>query len=239
MLLSVAALYAAATSSVFGYRHLQVDGAAYTTPEAVAGQLGIADGSNLFALRTDGLAGGLRQLATVTDAEVSVALPDTLRVRLHERTPILVWTIGTRRYLVDRDGVLFADAAGAPTDAVVKLRWVDDQRAESTGLALGGSLHPVDLAAAAQLGSVTPAEVGSAAAGLAISLDDTNGFVVGSGFGGWQATFGFYTPSLRTTELIPGQVRLLRSLIAKVGEAKIGTIILADGTNGTYTVKTR
>ena len=31
---------------------------------------------------------------------------------------------------------------------------------------------------------------------------------------GWSAVFGFYTPTLRTTDLIPGQVRLLRSMLA-------------------------
>ena len=31
---------------------------------------------------------------------------------------------------------------------------------------------------------------------------------------GWNAIFGFYTPTLRTTDLVPGQVRLLRSLLA-------------------------
>ena len=35
-----------------------------------------------------------------------------------------------------------------------------------------------------------------------------------AGPAGWNAIFGFYTPTLRTTELIPGQVRLLRSLLA-------------------------
>ena len=51
---------------------------------------------------------------------------------------------------------------------------------------------------------------------------------------GWSAVFGFYTPSLRTTELIPGQVRLLRSLL--VGrEQLVDRVILASETDGTYT----
>ena len=45
--------------------------------------------------------------------------------------------------------------------------------------------------------------------------------------------FGFYTPTLRTTDLIPGQVRLLRSLLYG-REAKVGRIILADDRSGTY-----
>ena len=52
----------------------------------------------------------------------------------------------------------------------------------------------------------------------------------------WTATFGFYTPTLRTPELVPGQVRLLRSLMARIGEGRLATILLADTTDGTYTV---
>ncbi|TMD29133.1 MAG: hypothetical protein E6I94_07230 [Chloroflexi bacterium] len=52
-----------------------------------------------------------------------------------------------------------------------------------------------------------------------------------------RATFGFYTPTLRTPDLVPAQVRLLRSLIGRVGEAKVATVLLADATNGTYTTR--
>jgi hypothetical protein len=48
--------------------------------------------------------------------------------------------------------------------------------------------------------------------------------------------FGFYTPSLRTTELIPGQVRLLRSLLTG-REQTVERVILASETDGTYVPK--
>ena len=48
--------------------------------------------------------------------------------------------------------------------------------------------------------------------------------------------FGFYTPSLRTVDLIPEQVRLLRSLL--IGrEPLVDRVILASGTDGTYIPK--
>ena len=48
--------------------------------------------------------------------------------------------------------------------------------------------------------------------------------------------FGFYTLSLRTPELIPGQVRLLRSLL--IGrEPLLDRVILASETDGTYTTR--
>jgi len=55
--------------------------------------------------------------------------------------------------------------------------------------------------------------------------------------GSWSAVFGFYTPSLRTTEMIPGQVRLLRSLL--IGrESLVDRVILASESDGTYTPRT-
>ena len=55
---------------------------------------------------------------------------------------------------------------------------------------------------------------------------------------GWSAVFGFYTPSLRTTELIPGQVRLLRSLLDG-REPQVDRVILASDTDGTYIAASR
>ena len=69
-------------------------------------------------------------------------------------------------------------------------------------------------------------------------VNDANGFTVRTPPTSWEAVFGFYTPTIRTTGLIPGQVRLLRSLLGKVGENKVATLILADDTNGTYTERT-
>ncbi len=69
-----------------------------------------------------------------------------------------------------------------------------------------------------------------------MTIDDEHGFSLDTGTDGWTAVFGFYTPTIRQTDLIPGQVRLLRSLLAG-REATIATIILADDLQGTYTVK--
>ena len=71
---------------------------------------------------------------------------------------------------------------------------------------------------------------------LGVSVSDDNGFVVDAKPAAWSAVFGFYTPSLRTTELIPEQVRLLRSLLAG-REDKVDRVILASATDGTYTQK--
>jgi hypothetical protein len=66
-----------------------------------------------------------------------------------------------------------------------------------------------------------------------VSVTEKNGFVVSALPDGWSAIFGFYTPSLRRPDLIPGQVRLLRSLLAG-REATVERVILASDTSGTY-----
>ena len=101
---------------------------------------------------------------------------------------------------------------------------------------VGTRLDPQDVDAATRLASLVPADVGSAAKALQIRVTDENGFVIRADPQGWLAIFGFYTPSLRTTDLIPGQVRLLRSLL--IGrEPLVDRVILASDTDGTYVPK--
>lgn len=236
MLVAAAALYGVANSSAFGFQTLRLEGAAYTDPAAVERALQEARGANLFALRTAPLEAGLVTLPTIRAADVSVNLPDSLIVRLQERTPILVWRVGARRYLVDGDGRLFARVDEEAAGAAAALPVVEDRRATSAGLSIGGRLERVDLDAATRLASLVPADVGSEAKALTVAVGDAHGFVVRARPDGWSAVFGFYTLSLRTPELIPGQVRLLRSLL--IGrEPILERVILASETDGTYTVK--
>jgi POTRA domain, FtsQ-type len=225
------ALYGLTASSTFAYRRLALTGATYTSEADVGSSIRAEVGRNLFTLSTAGMAERLRSLTTVRDASVEVSLPDTLRVRLEERVPIAVWVIGDTRFLIDKDRTAFAR-----DDGTRPLPVVDDQRTASTGLLIGGQVDAVDFDAATRLASLRPADVGSGAAALHVTIDETRGFVVDSGKDGWKATFGFYTPTIRKTDLIAGQVRLLRSLLTG-REATIATVLLADERNGTYTEK--
>jgi hypothetical protein len=233
MLLSAAAIYGVSASSAFGFdpARLRVDGLHYTDQADLSASLAIPAGTNLFSLSTEPLATRVMQLTTVAGVALAVQLPDTLSVRVREREPILIWAVGDRRYLVDRAGVLFAQAPTASEGSGMPT--LTDRRAASVALAVGAVLDPIDLDAATRLGSIRPADVGSAATGLGVAVTDENGFVVGASPAGWTAVFGFYTPSLRTPALIPGQVRLLRSLLAD-REAGVEQVILASETSGTF-----
>jgi cell division septal protein FtsQ len=234
VLVAAAAIYGVANSSAFADGRLEVEGAVFTPTEELEAAMAEAKGVNLFALTTAPLEARLAELPTVAGAAVSVRLPDTVAVRLTEREPILVWELGARHYLVDVDGNIFAriDAEDPPA-AAASLPRVQDRRAGSVGLAVGQSLDPVDLDAARRLASLVPSDVGSEAERLTVIVDDRSGFLLVGRPVGWRAVFGFYTASLRTTDLIPGQVRLLRSLL--IGrEQLVERVILASETDGTY-----
>ena len=196
--------------------------------------LAVARGQNLFELSTRPLVTALESLPTVRSAHVDVRLPDTLAVAIDERVPVIVWQVGDRRYLADADGTLFALMSAKPPADAAALPVIDDRRIAAISLDVGQRLDPVDLDAATRLASLVPADLGSAAVSLAVSVTDANGFVVTTRPGSWSAVFGFYTPSLRTTEMIPEQVRLLRSLLDG-REPQVQQVILASETDGTYT----
>jgi cell division protein FtsQ len=232
MLVAAAAIYGVAASPAFGVGPVVVRGTQFTNAADVTARLAVAPGTNLFALSTEPLAARVRELPTVASADITVHLPDTLDVDVRERQPILVWAVGERRFLVDRDGVLFAEVMPDREDAAA-LPAMADARAASGALAVGGRLDPLDLDAATRLGSIKPGDVGSAAQHLAVSVTDANGFVVTAMPGGWSAVFGFYTPTLRRPDLIPGQVRLLHSLL-EGREPSVDRVILASDTSGTF-----
>ena len=111
---------------------------------------------------------------------------------------------------------------------------MSDDRLASRAFRVGSTIEAVDLDVARRLAGLTPAQVGSAAAGLSVGVTDENGFVLSSVPQGWTAVFGFYGLSLRTPDLVPAQVVLLEQLLRQAGEANVALVILADADDGTY-----
>ncbi len=235
LLASVGSFYGLSTTSAFTLARTELPALEWTTSDALEGAIATASGTNLFEVRTAPIEGRLRTLPAVAEAHVKVSLPDTLVVDVVEREPILIWAIGDTRFLVDREGVIFALL---PIDSAPRadLTVIADSRPGSATLGIGSSIAPVDLDAATRLGSLTPADVGSTATSLVITVTEANGFVAATVPPSWVAIFGLYTPTLRTPAMIPGQVRLLRSLLAG-REDEVAKVILADADSGTYVPK--
>jgi hypothetical protein len=224
-------------ASIFSLRRLDVPAPRWTDVTEARARLGVPLGINVFSIRTAAVESRLEALPAVADARVSVALPDGLQVRITERTPVVAWSIGGSRYLVDSEGSIFAVLA--PIDATeLDVPLVVDSRPESAArVHIGGLLDPTDLDAATRLGSITVADLGSAASGLAVAVSDTDGFTLTALPDGWVAVFGPYSPALRATDLIPGQVRLLRSLLDGK-EPTVARVYLATDLRGTYVERT-
>ena len=236
MLTSAGAIYGLAATPAVGFGRIEVAGTLVTKPAAVEAMLGIEKGTNLVGLATEPLEAQLRDIPSIADANISVGLPDTIRVDVTERRPIVIWAAAGHRFAVDDTGVLFADVGTTPPPSIAVLPIVTDDRRSAATLGIRSSLDPVDLDAATRLGSLTPDKIGSSAAKLAVRITDERGFTVSSGAKGWLAVFGFYGISQRTPALITGQVQLLQSLLAG-REAEIATVILADDRDGTYIAK--
>ncbi|MEO7665094.1 MAG: FtsQ-type POTRA domain-containing protein [Candidatus Limnocylindrales bacterium] len=235
VLAALGGLYGLGATSAFTYTRAEMPHLRWTSRTDVESAIGIPAGANLFRIRVGPIEDRIMALPGVESASVSVSLPDTLVIGVRERTAILAWAVGDARWLVDRNGVVFAgmppgDAAAAGLPVIV------DEREPSAGLAVGARLDPVDLDAARRLGSLVPADIGSAADRLLVTISDGPGFVVGTSPGSWVAVFGLYTASLRTPELIPAQVRLLRSLLDG-RESLVAQVFLSDAENGTYVPK--
>jgi hypothetical protein len=219
--------------TAFGVSRTDLPDLRWTDPAAVTARLAVPAGSNVFQLDTAPLEAAVRSLPGVADADVSVSLPDAaLVVRVAERIPVLAWQVDDQRYIADASGAIFAIAdrdAKLPAGVAV----VDDRRrGAGEDLRIGGQLDPIDLDVATRLGSLTPADVGSAAPRLQLVVTTEDGYLLAAP-GGWLAVFGFYSQATRSTDMIPGQVRLLRSLL-EGREPTVRRVILASATDGTY-----
>lgn len=219
--------------TAFGLTRTELPTLAWTSQEAMQDALGLAEGGNVFHLDTGPLEGRLRALPGVAAASIAVELPDAVVVvHVEERVPVLAWQVGTTRYIADGEGVIFAtltaDAALPAGIAVIE----DRRPSAGATLAIGDRIDPVDLDVATRVGSLTPAQLGSAATRLKVAITKADGFVL-IAQGGWTAVFGFYSPATRPTDMIPGQARLLRSLLDG-REATLARIVLASETDGTY-----
>lgn len=230
------ALTFATGPSAFGLSRTELPQLTWTSEQALHDALDLPEGGNVFRLDTGPLVAALRALPAVAEASVSVQLPDAVVVSVAERVPVLAWQVGDIRYIADGQGVIFATLADdgiLPSGVAV----IEDRRpAEGAALAIGDRIDPVDLDVATRLGSLSPAQIGSTATSLRVSITTADGFVV-SAPRAWIAVFGFYSPATRATDMIPGQVRLLRSILLG-REATLARIVLASETDGTYVPRT-
>lgn len=95
------------TANLLTVRSLTIVGAGATEQGQIAETIGVM-GNNIFTVEPQAAAERLAALPTVREATVWPELPDRLVIRLTERQPLLVWQVGSDRFLVDERGLVMA-----------------------------------------------------------------------------------------------------------------------------------
>ena len=232
----------AARANLTTVNQISVVGTQLLDPEAVIAAANIPIGSSLLGVNLRAAEEAVAALPLVASVRVSAGLPDGIQIRVREKSLLLRWQIGDRIYAVSESGELLGetatiDLAPSAAAALATAPLLFDDRTSSP-LPTVGQLTATELDVATRLASLTPEDLGTAATTLTLRLLSDFGFVVEATGPSieWNAVFGIYSATIRPTSMIPGQVRLLRSLLAG-RESRIGWVILADDQAGTYTAK--
>lgn len=231
---------ALASSGTFTIASLRIVGLHLLDDAAVRSASGVVLGEGLLTSDPHRIEQFLDEIPFVASSRVRIGLPGEIRAEILEETPLLRWSSGGVTYLMSGSGELLGPATSpllstAGRAAVEQLPLLNDLRT-APPLLPGDVITSLDVDIATRLASLTFADLGSAATRLSLVIDPQYGFVLqgeGEGFA-WNAVFGIYSATIRPPEMLPGQVRLLRSLLAG-RERKIGWVILADGQAGTFT----
>ena len=232
----------AARANLTTVGEVSVVGTLLLDPEAVIAAANIPIGSSLLGVNLRAAEEAVAALPLVAAARVSAGLPDGIQIRVREKSLLLRWQIGDRIYAVTESGELLGDTASlnlasTAAAAFAAAPLLFDDRTPSP-LLTDKQLTPTELDVATRLASLSAEDLGTSATSLTLRLLSDFGFVVEATGPSieWNAVFGIYSATIRPTSMIPGQVRLLRSLLAG-RETAIGWVILADDQAGTYTAK--
>jgi cell division protein FtsQ len=99
------ALAATATAG-FAVREIRVEGREKTAKEAILRAVGAERGTPILAVSPAETRARLETLSWVKTASVERLFPDTVHIRLVERTPLALWQRQGKLHLIGRDGVV-------------------------------------------------------------------------------------------------------------------------------------
>lgn len=112
-------LIAFLVSNTFTVRSVVVHGNQLTYADSIVGASG-AIGASIFRLNSQQIANRVARYPAVASADVSIAFPDRVVIRIHERVPAIVWQVGSKAVLVDTDGWVIASGYDPKLPRVVQ-----------------------------------------------------------------------------------------------------------------------
>jgi cell division protein FtsQ len=118
-LLLVAAFAAATYTPMFHMHDVRIEGATTLSRDQVLRLAGIGPGTNVFHLDAGAAEGSLMADPWIASAAVERDLPDSVVIRIQERTPIAQSSIGSTPAALAGDGVILP---GASTDGLPQIR---------------------------------------------------------------------------------------------------------------------
>jgi cell division protein FtsQ len=138
----------ASTSPHFALRTVRVQGLHRATEKELLRLAGVAPGTNLWSLDPSAVAQTMSAHPWVRTVEVTRSLPDTLQLRVEERTPVALASLGDL-YVVDADGAPFKRVSPAESLDLPLLTGLTREQAEKdpagTAVRLREALGVVDV----------------------------------------------------------------------------------------------
>lgn len=140
----------------FAVRQVQVTGTVHTSRAAIDSLAHSYVGLNLFRLDIDRVRRDLTSLDWVSRIEIEKALPDTLRIRIVERTPLALQVVGGALRYVDENGVAFAELSPAAGDSDLPIIIAGNPGDSARAVQLIRRLRTEDAAVFARISEVRP-----------------------------------------------------------------------------------
>jgi cell division protein FtsQ len=97
---------AATAAGGFAVREIRVEGREKTGKDSILRAVGAERGTPILAVSPAETRARLEKLAWIKTASVERLFPDTLSIRIVERTPLALWQRHGKLHLIDRDGVV-------------------------------------------------------------------------------------------------------------------------------------
>ncbi|MBT8212646.1 MAG: FtsQ-type POTRA domain-containing protein [Acidimicrobiia bacterium] len=115
----IGALVWAAQSPLLDVDQVEVSGVARSSTLETLAALDVEPGLPMVAVRSGSIAEAVASDPWVADATVRVVWPNRVEVRVSERVPVAVATVGGATWLMSTDGVVLAPAAGEALSSIL------------------------------------------------------------------------------------------------------------------------